>query len=202
MRPLSCLVFCLFLAPFATAQTVTVLDATGAPVPHAVVTMEGEGGSPESYGMANKVSQEDLAFHPYVLAVPMGVSVEFPNLDRVRHHVYSFSKGNRFELELYGREARRTVTFNKPGTVAIGCNIHDDMLAYIRVSEAPYGGVSNESGTISFDTLPENISTAQVWYPQIGRDEALVLPLIDDGDGYKLSLPADAPVPVARMSMN
>ena len=39
-----------------------------------------------------EMSQQDRTFIPFVLTVPKGTRVNFPNLDRTRHHVYSFSE--------------------------------------------------------------------------------------------------------------
>jgi predicted signal transduction protein with EAL and GGDEF domain len=53
-------------------------------------------------------------------------------LDPFRHHVYSFSPAKRFELKLVVRDQSRKVAFDRPGVVAIGCNIKnaDDSLGH------------------------------------------------------------------------
>ena len=178
-----------FAASAAEAVPVTVLDSEGQPVQHAVVTLQGPGGAPTDYGQPAKVSQKDMKFVPYVLAVPVGTDVEFPNLDRVRHHVYSFSKGNRFQLELYGREEQRAISFDTPGTVAIGCNIHDEMIAFIRVSDAPSGAVTDMQGTAVLASVPAGATEADVWLPALASQEPLRIPLVADGDGFTLTLP-------------
>ena len=71
------------------------------------------------------VSQRNIQFHPFLTIVPVGADVSFPNLDPTKHHVYSFSPAKRFELKLFARDQSRTVHFDKPGVVALGCNIHD-----------------------------------------------------------------------------
>ncbi len=49
--------------------------------------------------------------------------------------VYSFSADPSNKLR--GRDETRHVKFDKPGVVAVGCNIHDDMSAYIRSGRHP-----------------------------------------------------------------
>ncbi len=173
----------------AHADRLKVVDDTGAPVAHAVITIAGETDMPADFGDAPRLVQKDLTFQPYVLVVPVGTEVEFPNLDRVRHHVYSFSKGNRFELELYGREEHRTVAFKKPGTVAVGCNIHDMMLAYIRVVDTPYAAVTDADGVATIEGLPAGASVAMVWQPDMMGLDAKPVPLEATGDGQVLTLP-------------
>mgnify|MGYP001117492615 CR=1 FL=1 len=92
--------------------------------------------------------EQRYAEKPYVLLVPKGATVAFPNLDRVRHHVYSFSKAKRFELKLYGQEENRTVTFDQAGTVAVGCNIHDQMSAFVKVVGTPYAERTDANGRV------------------------------------------------------
>mgnify|MGYP006171070441 CR=1 FL=1 len=41
----------------------------------------------------------------------------------------------RFELRLFAREQSRSVLFDRPGMVPIGCNIHDGMIAFIAVAD-------------------------------------------------------------------
>ena len=117
-----------------------VTDTAGVPLPNAVVMAEmpNQPTTPTSFDWPNEMSQQNVQFDPFVLVVPKGSEVEFPNRDRFRHHVYSFSRGNRFEIELYGREESRFVTFEKAGVVAVGCNIHDGMIGFIRVVDTPY----------------------------------------------------------------
>ena len=62
------------------------------------------------------MAQQNIAFVPHVLIVPVGSSVTFPNRDKVRHHVYSFSKAKKFDLKLYGKdETRDRSCSTKPG---------------------------------------------------------------------------------------
>ncbi len=156
-----------------------VVDRSGAPVPEAVVTLPGSGATPQSFPWKMEMAQQGKAFQPFVLIVPTGATVEFPNLDKFRHHVYSFSKGNRFELELYGREEKRTVTFDTEGVAALGCNIHDEMIGYIRVVDTPYAAKSNAEGAASIANTPNGMMTLTVWRPLADGREQTVRQSID-----------------------
>jgi plastocyanin len=157
-------------APAMAADlTVDLHLPSGAPVRDAVVTVTPVAGAvppPASrLGGPFQMSQEKIQFHPFVLLVPVGATVAFPNLDKVRHHVYSFSAARSFELKLFGQEDHRTVAFDKPGVVALGCNIHDRMLGYIFVSDTPYAARSDEQGRVQLRNLPEGAVTLKVWHP-------------------------------------
>ena len=172
MKLLACLFAVLFLATPAVAgdMTVSVRDAAGRPVPDAVVTITPTAGAPAGpirFAWPLQVAQRDIHFQPYVLIAPVGGTVSFPNFDRVRHHVYSFSRGNRFEIDLFGRDQTRTHAFATAGVVAIGCNIHDQMLAYIRVVDTPWAAKTGANGDVVLHGVPNGAATVRVWHPQL-----------------------------------
>lgn len=158
------LLFC--PAAYAADLTVTVRSAAGAPVADAVIAVSGGEKQPAAFDQPLRVSQKDLQFHPFVLVVPKGATVSFPNLDKTRHHVYSFSPAGPFELKLYAQGETRSVRFDKAGTVAIGCNIHDQMTAYIRVVDAPYAAVTDANGVAILRNVANGARTLTVWHPR------------------------------------
>jgi hypothetical protein len=112
--------------------------------------------------------QQHKQFVPFVLPVQIGTTVEFPNRDTFRHQVYSFSPAKTFELKLYGKDAApavNSVTFDKEGAVALGCNIHDNMLAYIYVVGTPHFSATGSSGEGTIGQLPAGSYAVKVWHP-------------------------------------
>jgi plastocyanin len=118
------------------------------------------------------VVQEDKEFRPFVKAVLVGTPVQFPNRDDVLHHVYSFSPPKPFELKAYAGTPQEPVVFDRPGPVALGCNIHDWMLAYIYVSESPHFVTTAADGTARLARLPQGSYTVRVWHPRLAAPEA------------------------------
>lgn len=154
---------------FAADLTVTVHDAAGAPVRNAVVMVTPAAGVPAGTPKLAgpfMVAQHDIQFEPYVTIVPVGAEVTFPNKDKVRHHVYSFSTPKRFELKLYGQEQARTVTFDKAGTVALGCNIHDKMSGFVKVVDTPFAVKTDAQGNAVIHGLPAGGASMKIWHPQ------------------------------------
>ncbi|MDQ0463863.1 plastocyanin [Caulobacter ginsengisoli] len=173
MRPaLAALIATLCLAAQAQAADLTVRlkNAAGQPIADAVVTVKPAAGLPSGpirFDWPLRMSQQNIAFHPFVLIAPVGATVAFPNFDKVRHHVYSFSPAKKFELKLYGNDETRSVVFDKPGVVALGCNIHDQMLAFIRVVDTPYAAKTDASGLAVIRGLPSGAATATIWQPYL-----------------------------------
>lgn len=112
------------------------------------------------------MDQRQNMFVPGVLAIRVNTQVRFPNSDDVRHHVYSFSPAKKFELRLYHGMTADPVLFDKPGTVVLGCNIHDSMVAYIYVVETEYFAVADAQGKISL-VAPAGKYQLQVYHPQM-----------------------------------
>jgi len=153
----------------ASAATVVarVINQAGKPVEGAVVSVErtGQGAQPAKAGAMATMSQQDRQFMPFVLPVQVGTTVEFPNEDPFRHQVYSFSAAKKFELPLYGRSEVAKVVFDKEGVVTLGCNIHDNMLAYIYVVGTPYFNTAANDGKATVGQLPAGNYTVKVWHP-------------------------------------
>ena len=163
---------------FALEINVKVIDAAGAPVVNAVVLVPASPGEnpPSSFAWPSMMEQKDIAFSPYILVVPVGSEVQFPNRDRVRHHVYSFSKGNRFELKLYGQDETRHLAFKTPGIVAVGCNIHDEMIGYIRVVDTPNVAITDAEGVARLTGLKAAKGNVTVWHPDLAGGKDMVVP--------------------------
>jgi plastocyanin len=150
----------------AEALSVVVRDQSGVPVKDAVVTVHpAEAAEQSSTPSIFEIIQENLAFSPAVTVIPKGSTVSFVNKDPVRHHVFSFSKAKRFDLRLFGKDEVRTVDFETAGTVAIGCNIHDNMIAYLRIVETPHAERTDASGAVRFDGIGPGDVVLRVWHP-------------------------------------
>lgn len=164
-RNLAALAAALLIAAAATASplTVTVFDGTGAPVADAVVAVYLKGTrSRAAAGASAEIAQRDRQFLPSITVVQTGTPVLFPNLDTVRHHVYSFSPTQRFEIKLYAGVPSVPVVFDKPGTGALGCNIHDKMSAWIHVVDTPLFGKTNAAGQVVLE-VPAGEHQLQAW---------------------------------------
>jgi plastocyanin len=157
------------ISPLAAAPlSVRVVDASGRPVRDGVVTFSPSSGAraPRAGGRY-VVSQKNLKFQPFLTIVPVGAEVSFPNLDPTKHHVYSFSPAKRFELKLFAKDQSRAVKFDKPGVVALGCNIHDAMSAFIFVTNSAWTARTNAQGVASFADAPNAPGRVTVWHPYL-----------------------------------
>jgi len=164
-------------APLAAAPlAVRVVDASGRPVRDAVVTLYPAGNAARAPRASGRfvVSQKNIQFHPFLTILPVGADVSFPNFDPTKHHVYSFSPAKRFELKLFARDQSRTVHFEKAGVVALGCNIHDQMSAFIVVTDSAWTARTNGQGIAAFADAPNAPGRLTVWHPYLRAPGGLV----------------------------
>ena len=170
VRSLFCaLAFAGVATPLAAAPLIVrVVDASGRPVRDAVVTLYPAGSARSAHASGRYVvAQQNLQFRPFLTVVPVGADVSFPNLDPTKHHVYSFSTAKRFELKLFAKDQSRTVHFDRPGVVALGCNIHDQMSAFIFVTDTGWTARTNAQGIASFADAPNAPARVAVWHPYL-----------------------------------
>lgn len=110
-----------------------------------------------------RMEQKNKNFHPHLLVVPLGSTVEFPNLDPFFHNVFSQFNGKRFDLGLYEAGSSRGVRFDHEGISYLFCNIHSQMAAVIVTLATPYFSVSTERGAIEMRDVPEGEYELHVW---------------------------------------
>jgi plastocyanin len=144
---------------------IRVTDAAGKPVSGAVLFLD----SPQAREQvrplaAAEVAQAERRFVPAVSVVTVGTAVTFPNRDTVRHHVYSFSPAKRFEIKLYVGTPTAPVVFDQPGIAVLGCNIHDQMAAWIVIVDTPWFGRSDDAGRWAGAAAPPGRYTLRAWH--------------------------------------
>lgn len=160
---------------FAASVSFVVAKQDGKPLAGAVITVEPESGKlPAPAPQKAVVDQVELSFVPDVTVIPVGSSVSFPNSDQVSHQVYSFSPARRFQLPLYRGQPHAPVIFEQPGIVTLGCNIHDNMAAFIVVTAAPYFGRADDKGAWTIPNLPEGLYRLKIWHPLL-KDQTKML---------------------------
>ena len=157
----------------AASVGVFVGDPAGKPLLDAVVMLEPATGRLPVKPLAGvQVAQVNRQFAPQVSVVTVGTPVAFPNHDTVRHHVYSFSPAKTFELKLYAGVPNAPVVFDKPGVAVLGCNIHDQMVAWVVVVDTPLYARSAATGRAQIADVPPGNYRLRVWHsglPEGGR---------------------------------
>jgi len=179
----------IWCATWGLARVLALLGTLTQPLPAATVVINVQ--TPDGHALAGAVvtaqpldaparrpapvhaimDQVNRAFAPDLLVIPVGSTVAFPNSDSVSHQIYSFSAAKRFQLPLYRGKPYPPVQFDQPGVITLGCNIHDDMLAYLLVTDAPYYGRTDAKGAWSAE-VPRGRYRVSIWHPRVRESAA------------------------------
>ncbi len=187
--------------------SIQVLDDAHRPVGDAVVTLTADGdvatATRKEPPVTRIIDQKNETFLPYVQVLHPGDLVVFRNSDTTRHHVYSFSQVKSFEFVLRPGESSPPLTLDRLGIAAVGCNIHDHMITYLYVSDAPAIAVSGTDGRASLPKLPPGRYTLHVWHPQLhpGRPEVTQAIQVGDAAAPPVTVTLSL-LPDPRMSMD
>lgn len=151
-----------------------------------VVTIEGAKGPAAVPVSAASIvlDQKNITFAPHVLAVQVGATVDFPNSDPIFHNVYSISEAKKFNLGMYPKGMKKTVTFDRPGIVELRCNVHSEMKAYILVKDTPYFAATSRTGSYTIPNVPAGNYKITLWHERLPAQQKTV------------SVPADGAVTV------
>lgn len=173
--------FLLILSLFSEVVTGATLqmrfvDAKGAPVADAVVeVVKPPLPRPNNWPMRGTMDQIDKEFVEALILVVRGSAVSFPNKDNIHHHVYSFSDAKTFELPLFKSNDAKPVIFDKPGVVAVGCNVHDWMQGFIYIGETHLMAKSDSTGHASIVGLPAGDYQVRIWHARAKPDDVTQL---------------------------
>ena len=153
----------------ATTFTAEITDQSGKAVANAVVSLVPDPkvampGASTRLPNEMHVDQRLETFVPIVTIVPRNGRVVFANSDGTTHQVYSFSATKQFEITLARGASSPPIVFPNAGVAALGCNIHDNMIAYVFVADSPWTALTGADGRAVIEDVPPGNYQAQVWH--------------------------------------
>lgn len=113
-----------------------------------------------------EMDQKSLVFVPYVLPILLGTTVAFHNADDLKHNVFGVGDYD-FDLGTWGKGRVETYTFDKLGEVAILCNVHPEMEAYIVVLQNPYFDLTDAAGNYTIKNVPLGTYKIKTWHDRL-----------------------------------
>lgn len=121
-----------------------------------------------------RVIQKNAEFIPNVLAITPGTQVEFINIDKFYHNVFSITPGANFNI---GRRPTNTIirrTIKKAGSIKIFCDIHSQMNGTIVTVNTPYFTQGNKNGVYLLDNLPQGKYRLEIIHPDFPKTTATI----------------------------
>jgi len=165
-----------------------------------VIYLEGPGpaGSDPADPATFKMQQLNRRFVPDLLAVPVGSTVSFPNMDPIFHNIFSLSKPKSFDLGSYDKGQTRSVAFPKPGIVEVYCHLHTNMAGTIVITPNRWYARSDRSGKYQIRDVTPGKYTVVAWHKSAGffRKSILVEAGHDSVADFLIPISGDAGVKV------
>jgi len=108
------------------------------------------------------VEMKGKRYLPRYLAVRVGDSVSYLNLDNFGHNVFSASGQNEFDLGSYPFRGKRIRRFQNAGLVKVYCNIHSSMANFVMVHRG-WATITSDSGSFNLSGLPAGEYHLTAW---------------------------------------
>lgn len=145
--------------------TVSLLSTGKPPTTGGVVYLED---APKKPGLADAATVDVYrkSFFPFIAVVTTGGTVTFGNREGLAHHVFS-PDIDKWDTGFLQKDETAGRSFDKPGPVALLCNIHPEMLGYILVIPSSYYGKIGAEGEYVIADVPPGNYNATAWAPRL-----------------------------------
>jgi plastocyanin len=122
------------------------------------------------------LNQDGCRYHPHVLGIMVGQNLEILNSDPVLHNIKAKATKNRpFNVSQPSAGMKTMRSFSTPEVmVALECNVHGWMNAFLGVLPHPYYAVTGADGSFSLKGLPPGTYTIEAWHEKYGTQTATV----------------------------
>jgi hypothetical protein len=107
-----------------------------------------------------------------VLVVPVGATVELRNSDSEVHNVHSFAvKNSPFNEAIPEGGLPLIKRFDRVEIVRLGCELHQEMAAWIVVRDNPYYALTDKDGHFSIIEIPPGTYQLLLWHEDLDKKE-------------------------------
>lgn len=122
------------------------------------------------------IDQKGCIYDPHVAAVMVGQPVEFWNSDPEPHNVHGHpTVVEPWNFMMPRKGLTRRMTFSREEVaIAVGCDVHPWMRAYLAVIAHPYFGVTPAGGAVTLERVPPGEYMVAAWHEQLGTREQSV----------------------------
>jgi plastocyanin len=125
---------------------------------------------------AAKIVQQGCQYHPHVLAMQVGQTIDVTNADQTTHNIHPIPKDNREwnESQPPGAAPIEKSFTREEIAIPVKCNVHPWMKAYMAVLPNPYFQVTDKDGKFDLKNLPPGTYTLVAWHELYGPSEQTV----------------------------
>jgi len=119
------------------------------------------------------LDQHGCMYEPHVIGVMTGQNIEIKNTDPTNHNIHPLPQTNQEwnESQPPGSETKTRSFARQEVMIAVKCNIHPWMRAYIGVVSHPFFAVTGADGTYTIKGLPPGTYTIESWHEKYGTQD-------------------------------
>jgi plastocyanin len=123
-----------------------------------------------------KMAQHGCMFEPRAIGVRAGQNIDVANRDPVSHNFHAMPVNSRdWDQQQSPGAPDIEHKFPRPEVmIAVKCNVHNWMRAYIGVMPHPYFAVTAVDGVYEWTNVPPGDYTVAVWHEKLGERTAQV----------------------------
>jgi plastocyanin len=116
------------------------------------------------------IDQKGCQYHPHVLGIRVGQTLQLRNSDALLHNVHALPKVNTpFNMAMPANRLTADSKFGKEeGMFLIKCDVHGWMTAYAGVFANPFFSVSGTDGKYKISGLPPGNYEIEAWHEKLG----------------------------------
>ncbi len=151
---------------------IAVLVSSSAPTPPAAIA---------------RLQEVELTFLPKVQVVPVGSSLRVRNVDHEAHTVHGALAGRTlFNRATVPGGAEAILSLDAPGIVAITCDLHSYMRAWVIVTASPHHAITNSDGTFRIPGIPPDRAEVRLVDPDVklpaGQEPGVLVATVEVAD--------------------
>ena len=166
-------------------RTVNWIDVKDGALRGVVVFIDGiKEGKPWPKGEYG-IDQRGCKFEPWIQVIRNGSTVVVKNSDPVMHNINAkemiLLKGGRVVkrtifnfAQAKPSETKKRIKTRRSPFIAINCEAHNFMFAWMFAADNPYAVVVGEDGSFTLSDVPPGRYKVKAWHPRLGIQEAEV----------------------------
>lgn len=117
------------------------------------------------------LDQKGCQFHPHVVIVPVGATLDVKNSDPITHNIHTLT----FDNDPINKAQPKTLPdimakFDVPEIIKTQCDIHKWMGAWIVAVDNPYVAVSDSKGKFKLTDVPPGTYKMEIWHETLKHE--------------------------------
>jgi len=130
------------------------------------------------------LDQKACIFIPHIVVVPAELKLNVLNSDAMAHNIHTDTDNNKESNSTMQPNEKTTLKYDEPDHVAVHCDLHPWMKAWIVVAANPYFQVTGVDGNFKIEKVPAGTYSLSFWHETLGEQKKQIT--VKAGDDTKI----------------